>query len=92
VALSITSRGKLDEKLTCQLSFPSSSSTVPLWVLNHIRRHLTGAFQLYDIDGDGYITRDEMIEVRVCIGSSATRSFRPSDEARSPRLSLRYTR
>jgi neuronal calcium sensor 1 len=47
-ALSVTSRGKLDEKLVC--SFFLCGADV-------------GAFQLYDIDNDGYITYEEMLRI-----------------------------
>lgn len=53
-ALSVTSRGRLDEKLKCR------SLSISL----HPQSHLSpGAFQLYDIDGDGYITYDEMFQI-----------------------------
>ncbi|KAI0772718.1 frequenin, partial [Irpex lacteus] len=47
-ALSVTSRGRLDEKLKCLAGTFIS---------------LSGAFQLYDIDGDGYITYAEMLQI-----------------------------
>ena len=55
-ALSVTSRGRLDEKLKC------TSRSAPQRFL--IDPHSTsGAFQLYDIDGDGTITYDEMLQI-----------------------------
>jgi EF hand len=63
VALSITSRGKLDEKLTCQFRSPRPFTEHPRAYPSNPHGS-SGAFQLYDIDGDGYITRAEMIEVR----------------------------
>jgi neuronal calcium sensor 1 len=54
-ALSVTSRGRLDEKLKCEqrpLLIPAKSHLLS-----------PGAFQLYDIDGDGFITYDEMLQI-----------------------------
>ena len=53
-ALSITSRGRLDEKLRC-----ASQQHRPYCASNAV----PGAFQLYDIDGDGFITYAEMLQI-----------------------------
>lgn len=56
-ALSITSRGNLDEKLHCKL-YKSCAIT------NNVNvTFSTGAFRLYDVDNDGYITREEMYNI-----------------------------
>lgn len=78
-ALSVTSRGTLDEKLRCKCSLGRgrgggtgtamgcvsgggrrggatvASTSALLW--------LAGAFKLYDLDNDGYITRNEMLDI-----------------------------
>ncbi|KNZ46519.1 calcium-binding protein NCS-1 [Puccinia sorghi] len=54
-ALSVTSRGQLDEKLKCKPEKHSSNS----FKLGYRMR----AFQLYDIDGDGFITYEEMLQI-----------------------------
>jgi Ca2+-binding EF-hand superfamily protein len=54
-ALSVTSRGRLDEKLKCEQH--------PLNILAKSYLLSPGAFQLYDIDGDGFITYDEMLQI-----------------------------
>uniref|UniRef100_A0A915LR80 EF-hand domain-containing protein n=1 Tax=Meloidogyne javanica TaxID=6303 RepID=A0A915LR80_MELJA len=58
-ALSITSRGNLDEKLQ--------------W-----------AFKLYDLDGDGFISRQEMESIVSSINRMVGDSVRLSDEDNSP--------
>uniref|UniRef100_A0A915LNA9 EF-hand domain-containing protein n=1 Tax=Meloidogyne javanica TaxID=6303 RepID=A0A915LNA9_MELJA len=58
-ALSITSRGNLDEKLQ--------------W-----------AFKLYDLDGDGFISRQEMESIISSINRMVGDSVRLSDEDNSP--------
>jgi len=74
-ALSVTSRGRLDEKLKCQLSFTPSPTS------HRLTRLLTGAFQLYDIDGDGFITYDEMLQIVQSIYRMTGQMVKlPSDE------------
>ena len=57
-ALSITSRGNLDEKLHCKTDYTVCRRSV---VMMHV--WLLGAFRLYDVDNDGYITRQEMYNI-----------------------------
>uniref|UniRef100_A0A8B9EV70 Neuronal calcium sensor 1 n=1 Tax=Anser cygnoides TaxID=8845 RepID=A0A8B9EV70_ANSCY len=81
-ALSVTSRGTLDEKLRCKC--PRGALTPGLWGgfggwrggaagfiagqgtcrgPKHLHVALAGAFKLYDLDNDGYITRNEMLDI-----------------------------
>ena len=55
-ALSVTSRGRLDEKLKCLRCSPTVKA------ISDADR-LIGAFQLYDINHDGFITYDEMLQI-----------------------------
>lgn len=65
-ALSITSRGNLDEKLQCKNSLSPKSRNdasdpgADFWIFY---RWITGAFQLYDINNDGLITYEEMLKI-----------------------------
>ena len=56
-ALSVTSRGSLEEKLKC--TRPRSASLT----CSTDSRPLPGAFQLYDIDRNGTIVYDELLEI-----------------------------
>uniref|UniRef100_A0A8C5NLV3 Neuronal calcium sensor 1 n=1 Tax=Junco hyemalis TaxID=40217 RepID=A0A8C5NLV3_JUNHY len=74
-ALSVTSRGTLDEKLRCKCCPGAAAGLSPTgcWVCVHVQAGaqsqplgllcLTGAFKLYDLDNDGYITRNEMLDI-----------------------------
>lgn len=76
-ALSITSRGNLDEKLHCKFYIPPTRSSLVtaanlFLICKYFRRVtqifrfssiLPGAFRLYDVDNDGYITREEMYNI-----------------------------
>lgn len=58
-ALSITSRGTLDEKLDCKSKKKMQKETL----LKMYESHFAGAFSLYDVDKDGFITKDEMADI-----------------------------
>ena len=75
-ALSITSRGNLDEKLHCKNINTSFFQHMHAISRKMAFRHLylfptmtfinpsyPGAFRLYDVDNDGYITRQEMFDI-----------------------------
>lgn len=77
-ALSVTSRGTLDEKLRCKccpwapcfgVAVWGAWGTVTIWLWPWERSPnistwlLAGAFKLYDLDNDGYITRNEMLDI-----------------------------
>lgn len=73
-ALSVTSRGRLDEKLKCA----AYAIAFPRHAYSFIR---AGAFQLYDIDGDGFITYDEMLQIVQSIYKMTGQMVKlPSDE------------
>ena len=80
-ALSITSRGRLDEKLKCT-SPPSPSS--------QISPECTGAFQLYDIDKDGFITYDEMLQIVASIYKMTGQMVKPPADEDTPEKVLYY--
>lgn len=61
-ALSVTSRGRLDEKLRCE-SITDCMVIVALLLDRLNAPQNSGAFQLYDIDGDGFITYQEMLQI-----------------------------
>jgi len=70
-ALSVTSRGRLDEKLKCTSLRPDRPHLIPS----------TGAFQLYDIDKDGFITYDEMLQIVASIYKMTGQMVKlPADE------------
>ncbi|NWX92175.1 NCS1 protein, partial [Nothoprocta ornata] len=60
-ALSVTSRGTLDEKLRCKC--PARGAGAAHGAARDALLSLPGAFKLYDLDNDGYITRNEMLDI-----------------------------
>lgn len=64
-ALSVTSRGDLDEKLKCKCGPGAYNNNTVRGSCSGNLLHFTGAFQLYDIDGDGFITYEEMLAVHL---------------------------
>ncbi|CAH1392009.1 unnamed protein product [Nezara viridula] len=62
-ALSVTSRGNLDEKLHCELSTLLPPSRSNLSLPPPPTTLVEWAFRLYDVDNDGFITRDEMYNI-----------------------------
>jgi hypothetical protein len=60
----VTSRGRLDEKLQCECDQVFGFRERVDSVVNSVLPATTiGAFQLYDINQDGYITYDEMLAI-----------------------------
>ena len=60
-ALSVTSRGNLEEKLVC--TFLVQVFPFKYFFIDCVFSRPPGAFKLYDVDNDGYITREEMYNI-----------------------------
>lgn len=90
-ALSVTSRGRLDEKLKCA-SCPMCCACCVLVLTSVDPLPRAGAFQLYDIDGDGFITYQEMLQIVQSIYKMTGQMVKlPVDEDTPEKVSDRRT-
>ena len=58
----MTSRGNIDDKLDCKYINEIFIYIELIWSTRFLN-FILGAFDLYDIDGDGSITRSEMYKI-----------------------------
>lgn len=80
-AIAIPISGTVDEKLNCELRGEPANAFL-------IKSRSPGAFTIYDVDNDGYVTKDEMLKIVGAICEKRPASERAQARNRVERIFL----